>query len=155
MVQKNTNFRFKNFKQSSQNKNFENLAAGGKFSMIQELRQKSDLIRELEDKIDLYKNRESQLRETCDAWKNEVNITREEYEGKLFKKRQEHELVLENMGQEELRLNNKIKDLQYELQDLKENAKLRQEKKSPDNSRSGKLAKNIIENIIDDKLRNL
>ena len=62
--------------------------------MIQEIRAKNKRIRELEDKIEIYKQRETQIRETCEAWKKEVDIVRDQLEDKMSQQRTDHEAVV-------------------------------------------------------------
>ena len=49
-----------------------NMKSGEKFKLVNEIREKSKALREAEEKVDTLKRRESQIRETCEAWKKEV-----------------------------------------------------------------------------------
>lgn len=68
--------------------------SGEKYDLIKEIRRKSKENRELEDKINTYKKREQQLRETCEAWKKEVDTVRNELQEKLDTMRYNHEAVI-------------------------------------------------------------
>ena len=52
-----------------------NMKSGEKFKLVNEIREKSKALREAEEKVDTLKRRESQIRETCEAWKKEVFMT--------------------------------------------------------------------------------
>ena len=47
---------------------------GEKFKLVNEIREKTKLLREAEEKVETLKRRETQIRETCEAWKKEVIV---------------------------------------------------------------------------------
>ena len=91
------------------------IETGEKYTMIQEIRQKTKRIRELEEKIDIYKQREQQIRETCEAWKKEVDVVREQLEEQLHRTKTDHEAVVTTL---KLSYEAELKQLQIENKDL-------------------------------------
>jgi len=83
--------------------------------MIQEIRQKTKRIRELEEKIEIYKQREQQIRETCEAWKKEVDVVRDQLEEQLHRQKTDQEAVVTTI---KLSYEAELKQLQIENKDL-------------------------------------
>jgi len=73
------------------------LESGEKFQMIQEIRQKSKSLREAEEKVDTLKKREVQIRETCDAWKKEVDIVRAENTEHMTRLKEQNTAAMDNL----------------------------------------------------------
>jgi len=65
--------------------------------MIQEIRQKSKSLREAEEKVDTLKKREVQIRETCDAWKKEVDIVRAENSEHMTRLKEQNTASMDNL----------------------------------------------------------
>ena len=96
--------------------------------MIQEIRSKTKQIRELDEKIETYKSREQQMRETCEAWKKEVDIVREQLEGQLTRQKTDHDAVMSTIqltyGADAKRIKQENQDLQERLRMSTENNEL-------------------------------
>jgi len=67
------------------------LKGGEKFKLVNEIREKTKLLRESEERVDTLKRRETQIRETCEAWKKEVDVVREVSDEGLKQLKFQHE----------------------------------------------------------------
>ena len=97
------------------------LESGQKFTMIQEIRSKTKQIRELEEKIETYKSREQQMRETCEAWKKEVDIVRDQLEGQISRQKTDHDAVMSTI---QLTYEADSKRIKIENQELQERLRM-------------------------------